>query len=150
MKNNYFEICGLKERKEMNDKKEALVIALARKARALLENESSSQCSEIANSDTFALTCKQLEKWKNVESDDKFAVLALEKEKRSGWKGLMLRRLSTLLAGKGLNTKDGICPLTKGDIIERRLCLLKDMGYMHLAEREKAWMDCSAKEFALF
>jgi hypothetical protein len=134
----------------MNDKKEALIIAMARKARALAEIESSSQVSEPANSDTFVQTCKQLEKWKKIEQDPKFAVLALEKEKDAGHTGLMLKRLGTLLVGKGLDTKDGISPLTKGDIIERRISLLKDLGYNHLAEREKAWMDCSAKEFALF
>ena len=134
----------------MNDMKEALIMTLARKARALADIESTSEMPKAIDSDTFAQTCKHLEKWKNFQDDPKIAVLALEREKKAGHTGLVFKRLSTLLVGKGIETKDGIYQFTKEDIIERRLRLLDDLGYTHLAEREKAWMDCSPKEFALF
>ena len=133
----------------MKENKETLIIALARKARALAEQESSNE-TEIDTGDTFFRTYKQLKKWKNVEEDSKFAILALEKEKKDGHLGLMLKRLSSLAVEKGLKTKDGMGQLSKDDILKRRLDLLEEMGYTHLAKRQQAWMHCSVEEFALF
>jgi len=133
-----------KKRKDMEEKKTFLVEALARKARAI-----SSMDEEPSGS--FDATLKDLQKWADIASEKKFAVLALEKEKRAKRMGSVLKSLNDLLKNKGEDTKGGICPLTKSDILQRRAEVFEQLGLSHLATIDQKWRSISApKEYALF
>lgn len=135
-----------KEHKEMEEKKTFLVEALARKAWAASDTDAD-------ESDGFDASVKELQKWvgDDIASDKKFAVLALEREKRAGRTGSELKILNDLLKSKGDDTKGGICPLTKSDILERRAEVFRRLGLSHLATNDGKWRSISApKDYALF
>ena len=132
-------------RKEMEKKKEILIEALARKARAYGEKTASGDSSD------FDSTLKALATWIDIDKDKKFAVLIIEREKRAGRQGAALKLLNTLLKNKGEDTKGGICPMSKADLLEKRAQILNDLGYVELVEHDKKWRQISApKDFALF
>ena len=63
----------------------------------------------------------------------------------------MLKLLNSLLESNGKDTKDGICPMSKKDIIEKREKVLEELKYTHLMKRNKAWgIVSSVKDYALF
>ena len=78
-------------------------------------------------------------------------ILTIEKEKRDQRYASAVKILSSLLDNRGKDTSDGICPMTKDDIVKERIQLLTTLGYTSLAKRDKDWsIICSQKEFALF
>mmetsp|Transcript_8805 Transcript_8805/g.11071 ORF Transcript_8805/g.11071 Transcript_8805/m.11071 type:complete len:1292 (+) Transcript_8805:46-3921(+) len=131
-----------KERKVMEEKKTFLIEALARKSHAKVKY----------SDEEFNDSLKHLLKWVNVENDKKYAVLCLEKYKRSNRLGLMIKLLTSLLENKGKDTNDGIFPLTYEDIIKERITIFRNLDYTHLVERDEAWLRISTttKDYALF
>ena len=129
-----------KERKVMDEKKEALIEALARKARAVSDLERDNNDKEVEDlGTTFEQSLVDLKKWVDVESSNKYAVLTLEKERRLGRSGLVLKLITKLLEKDGEDTKGGICPLSKAELLNRRAEILETMGYSHLAQNDKMW-----------
>eukprot|EP00554_Chaetoceros_debilis_P010467 CAMPEP_0194110042 /NCGR_PEP_ID=MMETSP0150-20130528/9376_1 /TAXON_ID=122233 /ORGANISM="Chaetoceros debilis, Strain MM31A-1" /LENGTH=1321 /DNA_ID=CAMNT_0038799113 /DNA_START=77 /DNA_END=4042 /DNA_ORIENTATION=- len=135
------EICKI--RKDYEEKKSFLIEALARKARAVADDDTKDQS-------TFDTIFKHLQKWTDTDAK-KFAVLSLEKQKNAKRYGSMLKLLTTLLENDGKDTKDGICPMTKKDLLEKRKEVLETLNYTHLQQRDAKWgVIASIKNFALF
>lgn len=133
------------EKKKNERLKDTLIDALARKARALADKEDQQASIE------FLVTMKELQKWIDVKKKKKFTILAIEKEKRDQRYASSIKLLSSLLASRGKDSENGICPMTKDDIMKERIQLLTTLGYTSLAKRDKVWsIICSQKEFALF
>jgi hypothetical protein len=129
-----------KERKAMDEKKEALIEALARKARAVSDLERENNDKEVEDlGTTFEQSLVDLKKWVDVESSNKYAVLTLEKERRLGRSGLVLKLITKLLEKDGEDTKGGICQFSKAELLNRRAEVLETMGYSHLAQNDKMW-----------
>jgi len=135
----------LQEHKEMEKKKDILVEALARKARACGDMEVSAESTD------FDSTLKELKKWTDIDKDKKYAVLVVEREKRAERPGAALKLLNGLIKNNGEDTKGGICPLSKADLLAKRAQILEDLGYVELVEHDKKWRVISApKDYALF
>jgi hypothetical protein len=128
----------------MEKKKEILIEALARKARAY---------SDIASSDStdFDSTLKELQKWIDIDKDKKYAVLTIERDMQAERFGAVLKLLNALINNKGEDTKGGICPMSKADLLAKRARVLEALGYSELVEHDKKWRVISApKNYALF
>lgn len=125
----------------MTEKKSFLIEALARKAHA-----------HVGDEDKFNDTLKVLSKWEDIEKNKKYAVLSIEKYKTAKRFGLILKLLNSLLEKNGDDTKDGIYPMKKDEIIKERSKVLKSLNYTELAERDDSWTRASSalKDFALF
>lgn len=136
----------------MDEKKDALIEALARKARAVADLEKENDDKEVEDIGTsFEQILVELKKWVDVDCNSKYAVLSLEKERRMGRLGLVLKLITKLLEKDGEDTKGGICPLSKSDLLDRRAEVLKTLGYAHLSEYDKSWRVLSSpKDFAPF
>jgi tripeptidyl-peptidase-2 len=142
-----------KERKAMDEKKDALIESLARKARAVADLEKESNDMEVKGigSSDFDRTLAELKKWVNIDSNSKYTVLSLEMERRMGRPGLVLKLINKLLEKDGEDTKGGICPMSKAELLDRRAAVLESLGYVHLSENDKLWRVLSSpKNFAPF
>lgn len=141
MKHDEEDAESAKERKDMTEKKSFLIEALARKAHA-----------HVGDEDKFNDTLKVLSKWEDIEKNKKYAVLSMEKYKTAKRFGLILKLLNSLLEKNGDDTKDGIYPMKKDEIIKERSKVLKSLNYTELAERDDSWTRASSalKDFALF
>lgn len=129
----------------MEKKKDILVEALARKARAFGDIESS------ADSTDFETTLKELKKWIDIDKDNKYAILVLERERRAERLGAALKLLNGLINNSGEDTKGGICPLSKANLLTKRAQILEELGYTELVDHDKKWRVISApKDYALF
>jgi tripeptidyl-peptidase-2 len=130
-----------KERKEMTEKKATLCEAWARKARALID--------QADKGDDFDAALKELKKWINIDKEDKFVILVLEREKKAKRYGALLKFLNSLVDKDC--SKGGICSLSKSDIMSRRAEVLDALGYSALFEYDKAWRVISnPKAYKLF
>jgi hypothetical protein len=124
------------------------VESLARKARAIADLESSDDGWQ--NLESFGDVIKRLQQWDDIDSK-KYAVLSIERAKRAGHSGLMLKLIASLLEKKGSETKDGFAPLSKDDLLKERKKVLGTLEYDHLKSRDSSWaVIASLKEFALF
>jgi len=142
-----------KDRKDRDEKKNILIEALARKARAFadLEKSGSHSSDEKNATSSFDDTIKDIKRWVDIDSNLKYAVLVLERERRAERPGAVLKLLEKLLKNNGDDTKGGICPLTKSALLERRAAVFKELGYTHLVEHDNLWkLLSSPKDFALF
>ncbi|KAG7670442.1 hypothetical protein Ndes2437A_g04966 [Nannochloris sp. 'desiccata'] len=110
-------------RKDMDEKKSAVVEALAAKCSALLDKESSK------DSDEFEACYAQLRRWVDPVADASHAPLAAKREERAGRTALALKALE-----KSVNPDDK--PATK-EVLERREELLRALGWEHWAYMEK-------------
>jgi tripeptidyl-peptidase-2 len=139
---------AIKEHKEMEEKKRYFVEALARKARAYADMDGNNDNTTKDFDETLA----ELKKWVDIDSDQKYAVLVLERDRRAGRFGSMLKLLNALLKKNGeTTTKDGICPMSKADILARRAKVLMDLGYTELVDYDsKRKILSSPKSFMLF
>ncbi len=133
----------LQERMEMKENKAFLIEAIARKAHAQIKND---------NKKDLDRTLKHLSKWVDIEKDKKYAAFTLQRYEHAKQYGLMLKLLNSLLEKKGDETKDSIAPMTKNDIISKRIEVLKALNYNNLAERDQSWSRSlkATKDFALF
>jgi hypothetical protein len=129
-----------KEHKDMEEKKSHLIEALARKARAAADKNNG-----------FDDALKHLKKWADIDSDLKYSILALERDGRAERWGSVLKLLNDLIKKNGEDTKGGICPLTKKELLERRAATFDMLGYSHLKESDIKWRAiASPKSYALF
>ena len=141
MKHDDEDADSCKEHKEQEEIKTHLIDALARKARAIADSESSSD-------EDFEKALKELEKWTDT-SANKFAVLALEHHRRAGRYGLMLKLLSGLLENID-EMKSSFSPLTKAQVLEQRQEVLKKLSFTHLKKRDEIFKATTPKDFAPF
>jgi len=148
LKNDDEDAASCKARKENEDKKSNLVEALARKARAIADMGSSTEAEEDTRFDD---AMRHLQKWESIDDSKKFAVLSLEKLRRAGHFGSMLKLVTSLLEKNGDDTKDGFAPMTRDDINEERKKVLEHLKFTHLRDRDFSWkIVTSVKEYALF
>jgi len=136
-----------KQRKDMEEEKVFLTEALARKARAvgdILQDDN--------GADAFEEALKHLKKWEKVDaSNKKLAVLILQKDGKARRFGSQLKLINELLKNDGDDTKGGICPMSKIDLLEKRTEVLKYLDYSHLVERNKQWKAISSsKDYSPF
>ncbi len=127
----------------MKERKAFLIEAIARKAHAIMKKD---------DTEGFNDALKHLSKWVDIEKDKKYAILVLEKYENAKQYGLMLKLLNSLLEKKGEDTKGGIAPMTKNDIVQKRLDVLKILNYKNLVERDQSWLRTSKaiNDYALF
>ena len=135
----------------MDEKKKMLLEALARKWLALVDIEKQERFKDSFSKDEFDKTLNDLEKWVNIDTDQKYAALVLEREKRANRLGEVLKVLNKLIKSKGTETKDGFYPLSLTDLFERREVILKEMKLDYLIENDRKWrLVCSPKGYGLF
>lgn len=120
----------LQQREEVKEKKNYLIEALVRMALVYAEIT-----SDDANA-KFHETLKRLKAWADIESSTKYAALNIEKEMRAGHYGLALKQINKLLA-KEFKETDMIRPLTRSDLLEKRIAIFEKLGYSVLVEYEK-------------
>jgi len=121
-----------KKCKDVDEKKVLLVEALARRARAAADAEGD------GNVISFEGAMKHLRKWvPDVDSSAKYAVLALEKDKRAQRTGLVLKLLDKLLKTDDATT-GSICVLSRKKLWERKIEVLRELHYDHLADLESS------------
>lgn len=102
------------------------------------------------DSESFEKAMQHLSQWESIDSK-KHSILSLSKSRRAGQYGLMLKLLTSLLENKGDDTKGGIAPLTKKEIIEERRKVLASLNFTHLQHRDSSWeVATSLKEYAPF
>eukprot|EP00934_Nitzschia_sp_Nitz4_P004024 Nitzschia sp. Nitz4//scaffold5_size260463//37246//41143//NITZ4_000947-RA/size260463-processed-gene-0.53-mRNA-1//1//CDS//3329555235//4014//frame0 len=121
----------VKRGKEIEKKKNSLVEALTRKAYAIADSS-----TERASS-SFDETLTRLKVWVDIDSNGKYASLALERDCRNGKHGLALKRINKLISKNGKDT-GGIKPMTRADLLDKRAKILKELGYDCLCQREGA------------
>ena len=122
----------VKINKEMEKKKGNLVEAMARKAMAYSELQTSEAPSK------FDETLQCLKAWVDIDANGKYAVLSIERDCRAGRYGSALKRINKLL-GKGAKEGNGtIKVLTKSDLLDRRIKIFEILGYDALVDREKS------------
>lgn len=121
--------CTEQEREVVKDKKSCLIEALVRTALAYAEST-----SDGAN-DKFDETLKKLKALADIEAFSKYATLNIEKETRAGRYGLVLKQINKLLAKEG-KEKDMILPLTRADLLGKRIALYEKLGYTVMVEYE--------------
>jgi len=135
------------ERKDMEEMKTFLTEALARKTRAVGDAS-----PEKDDAGEFETALKHLNKWETVDaSNKKLAALVLLKYGKEKRLGSQLKLLNELLKNNGDDTKGGICPLTKIDLLAKRTEVLKNLNYSHLVERNEKWKALSLPDdYTLF
>jgi len=131
---------SVKERKEMEKKKEWLVEALARGARALADQE----CDNEKKQEDWETALKELKKWVAIDSSEKYVVLVLERERRAKRYGSMLKLLNKLLKTNGEGIKGGIKAYSKADLFSLRANVLETLGYTELVAHDKKWRSISS------
>ena len=123
------------KKKEMDEKKGAVIEALAAKCTALLDKEallSSPADGDVKkeSDDVFEAAYTQLKRWVDPAADAAHCTLASRREARAGRAALALRALD-----KAANPEDK--PAGK-DVLERREELMKVLGWTHWAGVESA------------
>ena len=122
----------VKKNKNMEKKKSFLVEALARKALAVLET------TAVDAAKTFESTLEVLKSWVDIDSNGKYARLALERDIRAMNFGLALKRINKLLLKNGKDTSGGMKALSKSDLLAIRAAVFQQTGYTALYKRDKA------------
>ncbi|KAG7337083.1 hypothetical protein IV203_011102 [Nitzschia inconspicua] len=77
----------------------------------------------------FRKTLDALKAWVDIDSNGKYAGLALERDCRAGRHGLALKRINKLLAKTNGKDTGGVRPLTRADLIEKRVKIFEHLGY---------------------
>jgi tripeptidyl-peptidase II len=135
----------VKKNKEMEKQKGFLTEALARKAFAY---------SEMTTEDAgehFSKTLDALKAWVDIDSNGKYAGLALERDCRADRYGLALKRVNKLLAKTNGKDTGGVRPLSRADLIEKRVKIFEHLGYHGVVKREKAMkLVASPADYKLF
>jgi len=142
---------GCKERKEMEEKRVFLKEALARKTRAVGDSMVGDDLKE-KNDAVYAAALKHLKRWEKVDaSNTKLAALVIQKFGKEQRLGSQLKLINELLKNNGNDTKGGICPMSKIDLLEKRTEVLKNLHYSHLVQRNEKWKAISSpKDYSLF
>lgn len=122
----------VKMNKDMEKRKGYLVDAIVRKALAHADSREENAPAR------FDSALNDLKQWVDIDSNGKYALLALERDTRAGHFGLALKRIMKLLSKNGKDT-GGVKPLNKSDLLERRATILQQVGYTSLHKRDKAF-----------
>ena len=119
---------ALKERETMTEKKTLLVEALALQILAYSEMDNKSEMLDER--------WKRLQRWVDIESEAKFAVLNLEQKIRTKHYGLALQQVNQLLSKVGVKDgkKDWIKPTNRSELLQKRVEILEKLGYTQLVE----------------
>jgi tripeptidyl-peptidase-2 len=135
----------VKKNKEMEKRKSALTETLARQAFAY---------SEMTTDDAatmFTTTLNKMKAWIDIDSNGKYAGLAIERDIRAGRYGLALKRVNKLLGKLSGKDTGGVKPMSRADLIEKRVAIFKKLGYEGLVKREGAMkLVASPASYALF
>ena len=126
----------LKKNKDMEKKKSYLVEAIVRKAYAFVDQVGLGD-GDVAAGEKFDQILKELSAWVDIDSNGKYAALAIERDCRTERHGAALKRINKLLLKNGKDS-GGIKPLSKGDLLEKRSKIFKTLGYTVLEERDRA------------
>lgn len=119
-----------KLKKEMKEKKSFLLEALARCAMA--QNDVNTESSKAKFDETLA----RMKAWVELESEKQYLSLYLEREKRAGRYGTVVKAINKVLA-KEVKEKDFLYPLNKSKLMEERAAALEKLGYKDLVERDR-------------
>jgi hypothetical protein len=135
----------VKKNKEMEKQKGFLTEVLARKAFAYSEMK-----TEDAG-EQFGKTLDALKAWVDIDSNGKYAGLALERDCRADRYGLALKRVNKLLVKTNGKDTGGVRPLSRADLLEKRVKMFEHLGYHGLVKREKAMqLVASPADYKLF
>ncbi len=123
-------------RREMDEKREALIAALHMKAAALLDLARAARPDEEAETEAtaeadeaFEEAFSELRRWVDT-TEGEYLALHVEREIRQGDLGEALKLLNARIAEARTERK----------LYEQRIHLLKRLGWPHWAEYEGAWM----------
>jgi len=124
----------VKKNREMEKRKSYLVEALIRKAFIFAE------LTDEDSSTKFDTTLSVLKSWIDIDVNGKYARLALERDIRSGYFGLALKRINKLLSknGKDGSSSGGIKTLSRVELLEKRATICQTAGYTALYKRDQA------------
>lgn len=122
----------VKKNKEMEKKKTYLIEALVRKALAHADSV------DADASNKFNQVLDDLKAWVDIDSNGKYAAVAIERDCRAGRPGLAIKRINKLISKIGKDT-GGVRPLTREMLTERRLAIMHDLGYFALCKRVSLW-----------
>ncbi len=122
-------------RREMEKQRDALVEALRRKARALLDREPFTPATQPVvpppdpAEDPFEQTFAELARWVDTTAGD-YLALHIDRLRRLGQQGAALKLLNRKIAE------------SKPDrgLLERRAALLAELGWRHWQEYEQQWL----------
>ena len=133
-----------KLKKEMKEKKSFLVEALARSAMAHCETDT--EASKTKLDQIF----KRIKAWVDIDSDKQYFALCVEREKRAGRYGLVVKAINRILS-KEIKEKDFLYPTSKSTLMEERAAALDKLGYAELVDRDRKMraVACPAS-YALF
>lgn len=117
-------------KKEMKEKKSFLVEAMARSAMA------HSEMGTAESQAKFDETLTRMKGWIDIESEKQYLTLYLEREKRAGRYGTVVKAINKILS-KDVKEKDFLYPLDKSKLMEERAAALEKLGYKELVERDR-------------
>jgi tripeptidyl-peptidase-2 len=132
----------VKLNKDLAEKKDFLVDALARQALAYADMTAPDAAEK------FQEALRHLKSWIDIESSEKYAALYMEQESRAGRHGNVLKTLGKLLEK---DVKDTLRPMNRLELLEKRVALLEQVGFDALAEYDKrSQMLAAPKSYCLF
>jgi tripeptidyl-peptidase-2 len=130
---------------EMKERKSFFVEALARSAMTYTQLTTADDAAA-----KFDAAFKRLQAWVDLDSDKQYTALYLEREKRAGRYGTVVKVLNKLL-GKEVKEKDFMYPVTKAQLLEERTAALTKLGYTTLVDRDQKTRGVACpKSYALF
>lgn len=118
-----------KRKKEMEEKKAAVVEALGAKCAALLELEKGGAEGDAPQPSAFDAAFAELRKWADPAADAQRAVLLAKREMRSGRLAGALKALDKVAAPEDK-------PAAR-EVLEQRESLLRQLGWEHWAKAER-------------
>eukprot|EP00980_Cylindrotheca_fusiformis_P004686 scaffold992_cov116-Cylindrotheca_fusiformis.AAC.21 len=122
----------VKQNKDLEKKKQYLIEALVRKALCFAEMDQDGAGQE------FDDTLGKLKEWVDIDSNGKFAALAIERDSRLNRYGLVLKRINKLISKSNGKDTGGVKPYSKSSLLEKRYEILKKLGYVSLAKRDES------------
>ena len=131
-----------KDKKEMKEIKSSLADTLALLSFAFADKDSSTN--------EFESTVAKLQLWVDIDSSDKYATLAIERDLRCKQYGLALHRIENMLA-KNLKEKDCLRYMTRNDLHKKRVEILGILNFQALADFEESrYIIASPNSYPLF
>jgi tripeptidyl-peptidase-2 len=135
----------VKKNKEMEKLKNTLTETLARQAFAYSEMTTDDAAEK------FTKTLDAMKAWVDIDSNGKYAGLTLIRDRRAGRHGLALKRVTKLLLKSNGKDTGGVRPLSRSDLLEKRVEIFQELGYDFLVKRDKAMkLVASPADYQLF
>lgn len=123
----------VKQNKDLEKKKQYFLEALVRKALCIAE-----LLDQEGAGATFDETVGKLREWVDIDSNGKYAALAIERDTRLKRYGLVLKRVNKLIAKSNGKDTGGVRPYSKASLLQKRCEILKLLGYSALVKRDEA------------